>query len=1225
MRLVLSLVVVLSLTAPVAAESEEASRPARYMPGEVIVKLKDTPAGGLQVLSEAAAGGRRQALLERLQARHGLEAPEPVFPRTHGFYLLRTERSVPELCAALNRDPEVEYAQPNYVYRQCRTPNDPDFPDQYAHQLIQMQDAWEISTGSRDVVVAVLDTGVDINHPDLKDNIWVNQAEIPGNGIDDDGNGYVDDVHGWNFGAGDNKIVPTGSASSTAGHGTQVAGVMAAVGNNGKGVAGVNWHSSIMVLRLSLDLTSKEIAAALDYAAANGAWVANMSFGGDDFGPDGDRLVQTAVDNAFTKGVLLVASAGNSDTTRPHYPAAYYNVMAVASTDGEDTKTGHSTFGPWVDIAAPGTDIVTTNLGDKYIATAGTSFSSPYVAAVAALVFAHRPTLTPVEVRAILEHTTDPVEYGDLDPDLGYIGTGRVNAHRALLGADRPYPLGEIVAPRPRQTYAADVPTLDLSLFVHGGSYQLDYRLYGADAWTAIAPGPAVPDANGLRRVALANPGVGTYELRLRVATGPYTHTDRKVFGVELAPEQTHWPQPREVDYTSEEYFIGNPLCLDLTGDGRREIVQLSIDFTGSYWGVGKINLWTEDGNSLPGWPVEMADTWPTSAAVGDIDGDGDYEVVVACEYEGAVSAYHVPSGRIVDGNWPAFVGGWAGYIAAGPVLVDLDGDGRSEILVALDEGSRTIDGLIALKADGSPLWQRRYTSEGPISVADFNKDGKPEIALCGYGPGLTRIYTFILDAQGQQIARWRGGSKKGTVMADLDADGTPELIFCTEEDVQAVRLDGSTVWRAKVPAPFDSRGGLSVGDLDGDGFGEVYVNNYVEADGFIFARVYAFDHKGRPRTGFPQTMIGDPTRCVPLIADLDGDGRKELLVSTSAEPLMAWQADGTVKRGFPTLHLNTEMEVTPAVADLDRDGDLELLLAADDYRFHVLDLPGADLPGRIDWGMARRDPQNSGWTAAIPRLDPIAAPAEIRPGQRLQVQATATNPANLPLRWSVGALPEGAHYNAQTRTLLWKPTINQVFRTYTLSFIVTDGIRQDRRSVPVTVVPEAIYHANMDTDPAWTLDPGWAWGPPAGKGSWNGDPNEGRTGVNVVGYALDGDYEDNLAATRYATTGPLDCRGYKNIRLSFWRWLGIEAPYDYACVQVSPDGRTWTDLWTTGVSHVSDRAWQFVEYAIPAGLADDRAAVYFRWGLGPTDDLIAYPGWNIDDLQVTGDKLGDS
>jgi hypothetical protein len=843
------------------------------------------------------------------------------------------------------------------------------------------------------------------------------------------------------------------------------------------------------------------------------------------------------------------------------------------------------------------------------------------VAAVAALVLAHRPTLTHMDVRAILETTIDSVYYGDLDPNLCYIGTGRVNAHKALLAADRRHPLGEIVSPGPRQIYAADVNAMELSAFVHGDFCTLEYRRYDQSDWIAIAVSPA--DANGLVRALLPNPGAGAYELRLGVRVGTYTHTDRKVFSVALAPAQAHWPKPQEAQDLPEEYFLGSPLCLDVTGDGGNEIIQPSVDYA-SYWGTGKINIWGPDGNSLPGWPATFEAFVPTSTAIGDIDGDGDYEVVVASEIDSVVCALHAESGRVVDGNWPTAIGGWSSSIVAGPVLADLDGDGDSEILVALDEESRLDDGLYAIQGDGTHLWQRRYTSEGPISVADFDKDGDVEIALCGYGPGLTRVYTFILDSQGLQVARWRGGSKKGTAIADLNADGKPEMIFCTQEDVQAVRLDGGTLWKTKVPPPFDSRGTLCVGDIDEDGYGEVYINSYVEADGFIFSRVYAFDHQGRPLTsaGFPRNIMGNPTRCVPLVGDIDGDGKKELIVGSSYEPMMAWEPDGSVTPGFPMLNLIADMETTPALADLDADGDLEIMLPADDYRFHVLDLPGAYAAEKIDWGMVRRDPQNSGWTAAAPRLDPITAPDQIQPGQRLQVQVTATNPADLAVRWLVGNLPEGAYYNDQSRTVFWKPTADQAFHTYTFSFLVTDGIRQHSRSIAVAVVPNAIYYTNMDTDPNWTLDEGWAWGTPTGQGSWNGDPNVGHTGGKVIGYALDGDYADNLTQTRYATTAPVDCRGYKNIRLSFWRWLGVESPYDYACIQISNDGVTWTDLWTTGVSHISDGAWQLVEYAVPAGIANDRATVYFRWGLGPTDDLVTYPGWNFDDVQVTGDKI---
>jgi len=1247
----------------VAERRAEECKP-RYAAGEVIVKLRDEAGGSGVLLQSETILQDHQATLARLQARHDVRKQRAVFGRVHratvnqnqsrgrkggrlglastpeqtsgrdllGFYVLGTERDVLSVCAELEADPQVEMAQPNYIYDICRTPNDPDFPDQYAHQLIQMENAWDISTGSHDVVVAVLGTGVDVNHPDLEANIWNNEGEIPGNEIDDDENGYIDDVHGWNFGSSNNEVSPGASDDpydllyDVSSHETQVAGVIAAVGDNDQGVCGVNWQSSLMVLRMSLYYHSDEVAEALDYAAANGADVLNMSFGGDVFGPDGDVVVKTAIDNAYEQGVLLIASAGNSDTSRPHYPAAYPNVMSVASTNGEDLKTGHSTFGVWVDIAAPGTDIVTTDLEEQYIATAGTSFSAPYVAAVAALLFAHRPELTHIEARAILENTTDPVYYGDLDPELGYLGTGRVNAYQALLGADRAYPLGEIVAPKPKQTFGLDVNAVDIGIFVHGDSYRLDYRLYGYSEWTPLSEGGAPIGPNGIESVSFANPGVGTYELRLRVMRDGYTHTDRKLFGIDLAPPQAPWPKPEEIDIEEvpDIVFVGSPICMDVDGDGTNEIIQSSLDWS-SYYGGGRVDIWGTDGNSLPNWPVEFDVFWPTTNAVGDIDGDGDYELVIGSEIDNVLYAYHIESGQIVDGNWPALFGSWYGYVSAGPVLADLDGDGDSEILMALDAESSASDGLYAFQGDGVSMWQRRYTSEGPISVADFDGDGDVEIGLCGYGPGLSRVYTFILDHQGQQMKRWRGGSPKGTVVADLDADGTPELIACTEDEVMAVHADGSTLWKERVYDPLEEAGTLSVGDIDGDGYDEVYVTTYVvEADGFAFTRLYAFDHTGRQldEAGYPKIIMGTPMRSTPLIADIDGDEQKELVFAPGGEPIMAWEADGSVTPGFPLVGLASDYEITPTVSDLDLDGDLEFMAVADDYRFHILDLAAPYVPERIDWGMQGHDPQNSRWSAPALKLDPLSAPTEIRPGQRLQVQVTAWNPANLPLRWSVGNLPEGAYYDAESHTVVWKPAVDQVFHTYALSFLVTDGIRQDSRSLAVTVVPDAIYHTNMDTDPNWQLDEGWAWGAPSGEGSWNGDPNTAHTGVNVIGYALEGDYADDIETTRYATVGPIDCQGYRNIRLSFWRWLGIEAPYDYADVQVSADGVHWADLWTTGFSHLSDQSWHLMEYAVPAALADDQPRVYFRWGLGPTDESVTYSGWNLDDVQVTGNPI---
>jgi hypothetical protein len=987
-----------------------------------------------------------------------------------------------------------------------------------------------------------------------------------------------------------------------------------------------------MALRLSIYMTSAEVAEALDYAAANGAHVANMSFGADEFGPDGDPAVKAAIDNAFAHGVLLVASAGNDDTTKPHYPAAYYNVMAVSSTNGEDLKTGHSSFGHWVDIAAPGTDIVTTDLNNDYIATAGTSFSGPYVAAVGALVLAHKPELTHIEVRAILENNTDPVYYGDLDPDYGYVGTGRVNAYMALLESERRHPLGEIVEPRPQQVFAQDGNDIPLTLFIHGDSYQLEHRSYGENDWALLDDGSSPVDANGFVHLSLANPGAGVYELRLSVTTEGSVHTDRKMFGLEFAPSQAPWPlpeMPEDPEELPDEIYLGSPLCLDVDGDGRNEIIEASMT-QGEFGYEGTITIWQEDGTYLPGWPKVLGEEpWDamiaSGLAVGDIDGDGDYEIVVVDDWNVMATALHVETGEVVEGDWPIEVGGyWYAYIIGNPVLADLDGDSDSEIIVALDEESRESDGLFAIQGDGTFLWQRRYTTEGPMSVADFDGDGDVEIALCGYGPGITRVYTFILDHNGQQIKRWRGGSKKGTAIADIDADGEPELVFCTEDSVEAVHIDGSTLWTARVREPFGDYGAMSVGDIDSDGFSEVYVNSYIEEDGFAYSLVHAFDHEGRELSdaGFPKTLMGDPWYCSPLIGDVDGDGQKELVVASAGAPIMAWEHDGSPTTGFPMLDLSAEYFTCPALEDLDQDGDLEMMVNGYDYQFHVIDLPGSYDPATTDWGVARHDPQNSGWALPTPTLDPILVPDQIEPGQILEFQLTTSNPTNLPIRLSVGNLPEGAYFDPNTQTVVWKPTADQAPYTYTFSFLVTDGIRQHSQSASVAVVQNAIYWADMETDPNWLLDAGWAWGAPTGAGSWYGDPNSGYTGENVIGFELEGDYADNITETRYATTGAINCERYKNIRLSFRRWLGVESPYDYADIQVSNDGTNWVDLWTTGLSHVSDDAWQSVDYTVPPSVGDAQPTVYFRWGIGPTDESVTYPGWNIDDVRVTGDPI---
>ena len=286
------------------------------------------------------------------------------------------------------------------------------------------------------------------------------------------------------------------------------------------------------------------------------------------------------------------------------------------------------------------------------------------------------------------------------------------------------------------------------------------------------------------------------------------------------------------------------------------------------------------------------------------------------------------------------------------------------------------------------------------------------------------------------------------------------------------------------------------------------------------------------------------------------------------------------------------------------------------------LDLPAPYATEKIDWGMIRHDPQNSGWTAPARNWTPLAVPAEIKPGQRLQVQVTATNPANLPLHWSVGNLPEGAYYDVQTHTVFCEADCRSGLPHL---HVLVLGDRRHPAEQPQRVrggraqrnlFREHGYRSQLDarsglglgqTHRQRLLDRRPERRRPHGSERPGLRPRR-RLRQQSDADPLRHDRSDRLPGVQEHSPELL-C------------WLGVEAPYDYACVQVSNDGQSWTDLWTTGVSHVSDAAWQLMEYAVPAGLADGQRAVYFRWGMGPTDDFVTCPGWNLD-VSPDGTKI---
>ncbi|OAD21914.1 serine protease, subtilase family, partial [Candidatus Thiomargarita nelsonii] len=273
---------------------------------------------------------------------------------------------------------------------------------------IDAVEAWDTFTGSHDVVVAVIDTGVDYNHVDLVDNRWINVGEIAGNGIDDDGNGFVDDVYGYDFVYGDSDPMDGHS------HGTHCSGTIGGVGNNSIGVAGVAHTVRIMAVKFLDDSGSGSTDDAIEsvlYAVDNGAHILSNSWGGDDF----SQGLEDAISYANDHDVLFVAAAGNDgrDTdVSPHYPSSYDvpNVLAVAATDHNDAKPSWSNYGlTSVDLGAPGVDTLSTEPGNSYGYKSGTSMATPHVSGAAALVKGYNPGLSALDIKSLIMDSVDPV------------------------------------------------------------------------------------------------------------------------------------------------------------------------------------------------------------------------------------------------------------------------------------------------------------------------------------------------------------------------------------------------------------------------------------------------------------------------------------------------------------------------------------------------------------------------------------------------------------------------------------------------------------------------------------------------------------------------------------------------------------------------------------------------------------------------------------------------
>lgn len=464
------------------------------MPGEVIVKLSKAGKAALQL----------QSAVELFDTSRFNIASMNMFETNSDYYLVKLANDVQtaNFLDAANKNASVEYAEPNYIVRALVEkneaneviPNDREFDKLWGMKNVGQKDsaggegvvgadigatkAWATATGNKSVVVAVIDTGVDYNHPELKDNIYLNPGESgdgkEANGIDDDANGFVDDFHGWNF-AG----VSTNNPMDDNEHGTHCSGTIGAKGNDGVGIVGVNWNTSILPVKFLTGGGSGTLAdavKAIQYATTLNANVMSNSWGGGGF----TQTMFDSITAAKAKGLLFIAAAGNdaqNSDNSPHYPAGYQvdNVIAVAATTNRDVLANFSTYGKrTVHIAAPGQNIYSSTPNNGYDSFSGTSMATPHVSGAAALLWGTDTTMTYAQVKDRLIRSRDflPVMARKI------ASSGRLNIYNAINGIYPP-------SPEPQESDWTDVPLASPIESAH------PYANSANQSWTIDGPADA--------------------------------------------------------------------------------------------------------------------------------------------------------------------------------------------------------------------------------------------------------------------------------------------------------------------------------------------------------------------------------------------------------------------------------------------------------------------------------------------------------------------------------------------------------------------------------------------------------------------------------------------------------------------------------------------------------------------------------------------------------------
>jgi len=927
----------------------------------------------------------RQAFPERT---HRLSRSHPT-PEVSRVYLVEVEEGDPESAAALlarlKTNPDVEYAEMNHVASANVQPNDPfinssgtwgqAYQDLWGLYSIHAPAAWDTSTGSG-MVVAVIDTGVDYRHPDIAANMWTNPGETAGNGVDDDGNGFIDDVRGVDFVGADARSPVIGNDPlDRNGHGTHVAGIIAASGNNGVGVIGVAWNAKIMALKglddsgNGLDTT---LAPAILYAAKNGADVINASWGGQGH----SQTIEEAIQFAYSVGVVFVSAAGNAGQDAwGYFPANSPEAITVAAV-GPPTGSycpSWSNYGTKIDVAAPGVDILSlraagSTLGqvvaDAYMRLDGTSMAAPHVAGLAALLLSQRPGYPIESLRQTIRSSAAPT-FGS--GYTGLVGSGVLDAQAALAltGALQ----ARIIAPTGRSGITGPVQVLGTAQGSGFDHYVLEYGSGPRPTVWFPLLSRSLPVANSI--LGTFDPSQlpdGTYTLRL-TAVDTMGRTFQDQVDIDVAYLAITSPAMPAVPVTALQFKPG--VLLQVTGKaGGPSFLGYRLEWAA---GINPAGGWSSAGVTLAGGgAVPVVDgtlgTWDTTGIVKA----GYYTIRLSADNAGFTSAattlIHLEPDLLSPG-WPKALD-QGSLLYRGLVPVKSADGSRSLALVAPSTMFTSTTQFFRFSPDGQVLSAMAITGGGSNSgpsAGDVTGSGNEDVVFNAFENKLTSFRQdnsyLVLRPRFADAAlnRWSGNAP----LVELEGPGVPPSIVSMGSNVSA-GVGSLNAWRGDGSMPYprlasgipdqnfnvliNSNGTPRVlsGDVNGDGYLEFVVVEGSSSSTYTLG-LYALDGARIPWS--VPVFSGYPTSLA--LADLDHNGCLETVLTDSYRTLHVFQPDGSERPGWPK-SLDPDWQVgAVAIGDLAHTGREQIAVPAG-YHLYLLNADGTPYssawPVAVDW-----------------------------------------------------------------------------------------------------------------------------------------------------------------------------------------------------------------------------------------------------------------------------------